>query len=143
LPGCAIGLALLGGGCSYRLDSWFRTATDRPDETGAVAAASDDPRPAATGQLPPERDLAYARAAASEVLARGGKDTSMPWENPQTGARGTITPIADAYTQDGITCRDFRASYVQAGAEAWMQGEACRMHRGKWEVKSLKPLQGQ
>jgi hypothetical protein len=50
-----------------------------------------------------------ARAAVNEMLARGGKDTSMPWENPDTGARGTITPLASAYTQEGSTCRDFQA----------------------------------
>ena len=64
---------------------------------------------------PAEADLAIARAAASEVLAKGGKDTSMPWENPQTGARGTITPLTSAYSQDGATCRDFLASYVKNG----------------------------
>ena len=72
----------------------------------------------------------------SEVLTRGGKDTSMPWENPQTGARGTITPLASAYSQDGVTCRDFLASYVKNGTESWLQGEACRAERGKWEVRS-------
>ena len=43
-----------------------------------------------------ESDLVYARAVASDVLARGGKDASAPWENPTTGARGTVTPIASA-----------------------------------------------
>ena len=57
----------------------------------------------------------------------------MPWENPGTGARGTVTPIADAYTQDGFTCRDFLASYVRDGAESWLQGDACRIHQGKWD----------
>ena len=90
--------------------------------------------------MPPEQDLAVARAAVTEFLARGGSDSSMPWENPRTGARGTITPIASAYNQDGATCRDFLASYVREGSESWMQGEACRIHQGKWEVKSLRPL---
>jgi hypothetical protein len=89
--------------------------------------------------LPPEQDLAVARAAVSEFLGRGGSDSSMPWENPRTGARGTITPIASAYNQDGATCRDFLASYVRDGNEAWMQGEACRIPQGKWEVRTLKP----
>ena len=48
----------------------------------------------------------------------------MPWENPRTGARGTITPLASAYNQDGVTCRDFLASYVHGQTEAWLQGEA-------------------
>lgn len=141
VPAVALALALAGGGCSYRLDSWFGSSSDKPEQTGAIAGVGAPPKPDKAGELPPERDLAFARAAATEVLARGGKDASLPWENPQTGARGTVTPIATAYTHDGFLCRDFLASYVQGGAEAWMQGEACRLHRGKWEVRSLKPLQ--
>ena len=75
------------------------------------------------------------------MLINGGKDMSAPWENPRTGARGTITPIAAAYAQDGSSCREFLASYVVKDNEAWLQGEACRMHQGKWVVRSLKPWQ--
>ena len=64
---------------------------------------------------------------------------SAPWENPRTGARGTVTPIATAYTQDGQTCRDFLASYVQGSAQSWMQGEACKQDKGIWEIRALKP----
>ena len=65
----------------------------------------------------------------------------MPWENVKTGARGTVTPIASAYTEHGMTCHDFLASYVKNGAESWLQGEACRAGRGKWEVRNLRPWQ--
>ena len=41
-----------------------------------------------------DRNAEGARAVATELLSRGGKDTSVPWENPSTGARGTVTPIA-------------------------------------------------
>jgi len=89
---------------------------------------------------PTDRDLAYARAAASDVLSRGGKGQSQSWENPETGARGTVTPIASAYDNEGFTCQDFLASYVRTGSdEGWMRGEACRIHQGNWEVRSLKP----
>jgi surface antigen len=85
-------------------------------------------------------DLAAARAAVSAAFARGGKETSMPWENPTTGARGAITPLASAYSEeDGRTCRDFLASYVRNGTESWLQGEACRGYQGRWEVRNLKP----
>src|SRR5216683_1935100 len=67
------------------------------------------------------------------------KDASVPWENPHTGARGTITPLATATSQDGVTCRDFLASYVKNGSESWLHGEACRAGRGKWEVRNLRP----
>ena len=73
------------------------------------------------------------------MLNRDVKNASQPWENPQTGARGTVTPIASAYTQDGQICRDFLASYVTAQSQAWMQGEACKPQKGSWEVRTLKP----
>jgi surface antigen len=47
--------------------------------------------------------------------------------------------LASAYSQDGVTCRDFLASYVQNGSESWLQGAACRTERGKWEVRNLRP----
>ena len=80
-------------------------------------------------------------AAIVEVLKRGSKEVSAPWENPSSGARGTVTPIASAYARDGLTCHDFLASYVRRGSpESWLQGQACRAHqRDAWEVKSLRP----
>jgi len=129
-------LALTLGACSisYQLDSTFTKKGD-VDQTGSLRQSATKPAP----EPPAEGDLAIARAAVSEVLAKGGKDTSMPWENPNTGARGTITPLASAYDQDGRTCRDFLASYVKNGNESWLQGEACRAGRGKWEVRNLRP----
>ena len=108
----ALTLALAGGGCSIntsRFDSLFAGA-DNSEATGSIT-----PPPGAkeAAGLPPAGDLVYARAAASDVLTRDEKYASAPWENPSTGARGTVTPIASAYTQDGQTCRDFLASYVQ------------------------------
>jgi surface antigen len=134
----AVGFAC--GGCSFQLHSLAtHKDSDSSDQTGSIAqkggASQTQSRPA---NPPSEFDLAYARAAAADVLARGSKDTSVPWENPQTGARGNITPLASAYNTGGATCRDFLASYVLGDSEAWLQGEACRM-QGKWEVKSLKP----
>ncbi len=89
--------------------------------------------------LPPAADLAYTKAAVSEVLTRGRKDTSQPWENPATGARGTVTPIASAYSEGGQTCHDFLASYVKGSSQAWLQGEACKPLKGVWEIRALKP----
>ena len=107
----------------------------RPHELDHASAR----HPGSWLELPPDADLAYARAAVSAVLSRGDKDTSMPWENPSTGARGTVTPIAAAYTLDGQMCRDFLASYVSGSSQAWLQGEACKQQQGDWEVRTLKP----
>jgi surface antigen len=116
------------------LDSFF-PSSDKSERTGTVASSSEKEQV----QLPPPADLAYARAAANAVLSRGEKDTSMPWENPSTGTRGTVTPIASAYTQDGQTCRDFLASFVSGSSQSWVQGEACKQQQGNWQVRSFKP----
>jgi surface antigen len=137
VAGAAISLALTTAGCSfsYQLDSMFAK-----DAAGAAAERTGSIRANNVNALVPHHgDLDAARAAVAEALAKGGKDTSMPWENPSTGARGTITPLASAYTQGGTTCRDFLASYVRNGNESWLQGEACRGHQGRWEVRHMKP----
>ena len=113
--------------CSYKLDS-VSGSPGTEWAAGLTAPGSAD------------ADLAFAKAAAAEALARTG-DVSVPWENPGTGARGTVTPLASAYTQDGFVCRDFLASYVRKDSESWLQGEGCRIHQGRWEVRRMKPLQ--
>lgn len=132
-------LIMLGfsvGGCSmtYRLDSLFDNKADASVETtGSIPVATVDKHVS-----PSDVDLAFARAAAADVLMRGTSDSSQAWENPATGARGTVTPIASAYTQDGQTCQDFLASYVKDGSAAWMRGEGCRVQQGRWEIRNLK-----
>jgi hypothetical protein len=134
-------LALSLGGCSfsYQLDNMF----GKKDGTSLTGALQQPAPPAVkpVAALPPEGDLVIARAAVSEVMSKGGKDASVSWENPQTGARGTVTPIATARSEDGLTCHEFLASFEREGSSSWMQGEACRANKGKWEVRTLKPWQ--
>jgi surface antigen len=136
--GAVMTLILIGaglGGCSLsRPDSVFAKIEDN-DVTGSIGPA----RSAAT--VPTEGDLVFARNAASDVLTKGDKDSSQPWENPETGARGSVTPLAQAYSSEGRTCRDFLASYVNAGSESWLQGAACQSGKGRWEIHTLKPWQ--
>ncbi|HLH95578.1 MAG TPA: RT0821/Lpp0805 family surface protein [Xanthobacteraceae bacterium] len=134
-------LAVAAGGCSfsYQLDNLF-AKTDDASVTGALRPVPPTVKPADI--VPPEADLAMARAAATEVMTKGGKDASLAWENPQTGTRGTVTPIASARSEDGgLTCHEFLASFERDGTSSWMQGDACRASKGRWEVRSLKPWQ--
>jgi len=128
------------GGCSYRLSSLISKDDADMQPTGSLVQPSEPATHVADASPPAEVDLAYARAAASDVLARGGKDASVPWQNPQTGAGGNITPLATSYTEGGQPCRDFLASYVHGESQEWMQGAACRTSGGTWQVKRLKPL---
>lgn len=139
----AVTLALACGGCSVgQLDSIYASA-EKSDRTGSIAPPADA-KPVndkTVGDLPPEADLVLTKAAVSQVLNRSGNDASEAWENPRTGARGTVTPITSAYIQSGQTCRDFLASYVSGRSQSWLQGEACKQKhlKGAWEVRSLKP----
>jgi surface antigen len=131
--GAVMTLILIGlgvGGCSFsRNESAFAKMAGK-DVTGSIAVA----------QVPTESDLAFARNAVSDVLTKGDKDSSQPWENPETGARGSVTPLAQAYpADDGRTCRDFLASYVNGKTESWLQGAACQTGHGRWEIHTLKP----
>jgi hypothetical protein len=133
-------IGLGAGGCSVsRTDGGAPFAkgpfakADDGDLTGSITAQAKDP-------LPTDTDLAYARTAASDVLSKGDRDSSQHWENPETGARGSVTPIAQAYAaEDGRKCRDFLASYVNGRTESWLQGAGCESGHGRWEIHTLKP----
>jgi surface antigen len=132
-----ITLFLIGassGGCSFsRSDGGFFSFS-KGDEREVVTGSLGH------GPAPTDSDLAFARTAASDVLTKGDKDTSQPWQNPETGARGSVTPLAQAYANgDGRTCRDFLASYVNGRTESWLQGAACQAGNGRWEIHTLKP----
>jgi surface antigen len=138
--GAVLSLALTSGGCSfsYQMDSLFARKRDADVETtGSIRPLT--PRQQAVTAMPQDVDLTAARAAVSEALGKTGRDGSVPWEDPATGARGTVTALSGAYRQGGTTCRDFLASYVRNGSEAWLQGEACRGLKGRWEVRQMRP----
>ena len=128
-------IGLTGGGCSMpRPDNAFARMQE-PEVTGSIGS------PAGTVE-PTDGDFAFARNAASDVLTKGDKDSSQPWHNPQSGAHGSVTPIAKSYADGaGRPCRDFLASYVNGRTERWLQGSACRSERGRWEIRSMKPWQ--
>jgi hypothetical protein len=156
--GALLALGLMASGCAMTGGFGGVFAKSKSDEVQAQAQAltSEEATGSAsaptlrasaatpTDGLPSDTDLVFARIAIVEVLKRGSKEVSAPWENPSSGARGTVTPIASAYARDGDTCHDFLASYVRRGAgERWLQGQACRSKThgklGAWEVKSVRP----
>ena len=136
------------GACSMsmQLGEFF---SDKKEET-VVAAKSDVKE--TTGAIPSnakrktaeERmdgaDWTLATAALREALAKGEEGSSIPWQNLETGTRGTVTPVANAFVQEGFPCRNFLASHVGHGRENWFEGTACRVHRGQWDVRTTRPL---
>jgi surface antigen len=132
--GVALTVILIGlstGGCSLSRGSDAFAKMSDNEVTGSLKPGEPTPT---------ESDLAFARNAASDVLTKGDKDSSQPWQNPETGARGSVTPLAQAYSaDDGRTCRDFLASYVNGKSESWLQGAGCKGGNGHWEIHTLRP----
>ncbi|MEA2935188.1 MAG: hypothetical protein QOD74_1834 [Variibacter sp.] len=130
------GFALSAGGCSttYHLGALFG-GKEEPERTASTVASVTP----AVAHLPLDADLARARAAAEALLVNGVSDSGVPWEDPATGARGTVSPLAAAYTADGSSCQNFLASYVLEGRESWYQGGACQ-NGNRWQVREFKPL---
>jgi surface antigen len=128
---------------SWELGSLFGKDDDIPtsekgssrEVTGAVQLQSARVEGAMTGA-----DWSLATVAVREALSRNEDGTSIPWTNPATGTRGTVTPVASAYVQEGSACRTFLASRVGEGKEGWFEGTACRGHAGEWNVRSTRPL---
>jgi surface antigen len=132
-------LALPLGACaiSYKLDALF--GKDK-DDAAIQQTSSIDAQPESLSEAAVAGADAALRAAAMQALSRETNDVSVAWENPRTGARGTVTPLSSAYSADGLECRDFLTSYVHGQTEAWLQGEGCRMRQGGgWEVRGMKP----
>jgi surface antigen len=128
-------------GCSYQLASLVSTDEGGPQVTGTINPSANASSGALSKSSPQaEVDLAYARAAAAEALSRGSRDASLPWRNPHSGARGNVTPLATSYSEAGMACRDFLASYIHGDAQDWLEGAGCRAASGIWEIRRLKPL---
>lgn len=130
--GAVLLLGLPAGGCSTSFSLGALTGAEE------ATASVRSPATPVSFEPPADGDLAYAKSAATELFARGAKNASAAWENPRTGAHGTITPIATAGSGSG--CQDFLASYVRGAREVWYQGGACREGR-RWVVRELKALQ--
>ena len=135
------------GACRRRLLLPARLAIgkkddDGSDRTGSIARQPrrpPQPRQPPARRPPSEFDLAYARAAAVRGARARRQGPQRAVGEPADRRARQHHAARRAYNQDGFTCRDFLASYVREGAEAWLQGEACRVHQGKWEVEALRP----
>jgi surface antigen len=132
--GCAMSMEL---GSLFGKDDDAKTVgkTDARDVTASLQLVSTRSESGMTST-----DWSLATIALREALAKNEDSMSVPWLNPNSGSRGTVTPIASAYVQAGSACRNFLASRVGDGQEGWFEGTACRGHAGQWDVRSTRAL---
>ena len=85
-------------------------------------------------------DQRRAIAAMSTALDPQGSGASVNWDNPQTGAKGSFTPIGQPYPLQGMICRAFHADIAVNETQESVQGAACREKTAEWGLTEVRPL---
>lgn len=62
-------------------------------------------------------------------------NTTSTWRNPDSGHRGTFTPINTTQPRPGIYCREFQQTVTIGGETQEAYGTACRQPNGAWEIQ--------
>lgn len=110
---------------------------------GSLIASHDDDQTGAIQQPQIDglkgEDWRRAKAALDSALASEGNADAVSWDNPDSGVKGSFTPIGEAYSTDTGTCRGFRASVDRKDSDDDLQGTACADKSGGWVVTDVKP----
>jgi surface antigen len=105
---------------------------------GLVAAA---PAPAQTNlflnrsmtEVMTKDDLRMLQGALNEALASASDGSVVTWNNPATGASGTVTPLKSS-TQGGRACRVVETFTEARGRRGSGQWEFCKQG-GNWQLR--------
>ncbi|MGE0754683.1 MAG: RT0821/Lpp0805 family surface protein [Alphaproteobacteria bacterium] len=79
-------------------------------------------------------DVAYYNQTSQRALETGQPGTAFPWENPQSGNYGTITPNKYYQNSYGDYCREYSQSITVGGRTEKAYGTACRQPDGTWKI---------
>jgi surface antigen len=126
--------ALPAAGCSIALPI-ASLATDDPATTGSVKVKPTSPLSAELGT----EDWRRARGALAIALDPQGNGSSVSWDNPETGLKGTFVPAGKPYVRNDEICRAFLATVLGQATALWLQGTACRPSGGEWTIRTVAP----
>jgi surface antigen len=132
VDGCILGglsAALAGCSMSFPISPMLGA---KEDAAGAIPAS------AIAGRLDPE-DWRRAKAALSTALDPQGNGSLVGWENPDSGSKGSFTPVGKAYPLNAGICRVFLAELDRKGDAQSIQGTACSDKGGEWTIAEAKP----
>ena len=86
------------------------------------------------GQSLDKADKAYASQTTQSALENGQSGVAQSWNNPDTNARGTVTPQAAYQNASGTYCRPFTQTIFVDGEQQSLEGTACRQPDGSWKI---------
>lgn len=73
------------------------------------------------------------RSTTREVLDNGADGTQKTWENPDSGASGTIK-VLNTYEQNGLRCRRTHFSNSAGGFDGAGTFNLCKVADGSWKI---------
>ena len=127
------GLPAILAGCSMAFPiSPLMSPGSKEDATGVV------PKSSLAGLLDVE-DLRRAKAALSTALDPQGNGSPVGWDNPESGNKGSFTPVGKPFPLETGFCRVFLAEVDRKGDEHAIQGTACSGKQGEWTIAEAKP----
>ncbi|WOJ90018.1 RT0821/Lpp0805 family surface protein [Methylocapsa polymorpha] len=129
----AAGLAVTLAGCSFSMPiATLASSTSSEDATGSIQKSSLE------HQLDPE-DWRRAKAALATALDPQGNGSVVGWDNPESGNKGSFTPVGKAYPANERICRIFVSQIERKGNEQSMRGTACTEKGGDWTIAEVAP----
>ncbi len=87
------------------------------------------------GQSLDRADMVYAQQANSRAHSAPIGET-VSWTNPQTGNKGTVTPVNDYKATTGRYCREYQQTIYIDGQAQTGYGTACQNADGTWQVQN-------
>ena len=126
-----LGAALSGAACSLSFP--IASLIDDDEQTGSIKP---------TSPLSPElgtEDWRRAKGAMGVALDPQGAGSTVNWDNPDTGLKGSFVPVGQPFVKSDEICRAFLATIAVRGAISSLQGTACRPSGEEWAVKDVKP----
>jgi surface antigen len=90
----------------------------------------------AIGNKLDDRDKEMAAKAAQQAFENNHAGTPSTWQNPDSGASGTITPTRTYQIEDGQYCREYTQEILVGGEKHQSHGTACRQPDGSWKVQN-------
>ena len=86
-----------------------------------------------------DADWQQAKAALQAGMDPQNPGASIAWSSMTTGVHGLVTPVADSYAENKLTCRSFVAAQGGQGPTQWYQGKSCRKSGTAWSIVSVQP----
>lgn len=88
------------------------------------------------GQSLDKADRLAATQTAQNALETYPANHTASWNNPDSKASGTFTPIRTYQADAGTPCRDYQTTIVIDGRSEAATGTACRQPDGTWKISN-------